>query len=490
MTKKQKSEEEKMYIPDTNVILDDGDAVLRFGRSNVTLITDVINEVESKKKEGGSVGVNARKLATLLDSYSEQASSLSLDMYKDGVSLGPGKGKLFVYSVKHLHPKVKQIFRDDTADHRIISAAIEIQEKYNVQNEKNAKEPKSFALKRVVHILRGIFLWIKARIFGVKNCTKVIFVSNDIFLRAKARILGLQAEKYKNTSVKDVYSGIEKITLSDELIDRLDNEGFVPYEDVREYLGNQTPEPYPYEFFVINDKIFTFFRKNCLHFIEDGKGDRIYGSIKARNDEQKLAMVALFNKDITAVTLSGSAGTGKTLMAIGAAIAQENSFHKIVITRKIVGLNGQDIGFLPGGAKDKVNPFMEPIYDNIDFIKNHCAGEKAKKKLDDLIKDESRFVVLPFAYIRGRTIPDACIIVDEAQNLTRGDVRAMLTRVGDNSKIILVGDPSQIDLHFMDSSNNGLIYAIDILKSCNDAAHVTLITGERSGFSKWVAENF
>jgi PhoH-like ATPase len=227
----------------------------------------------------------------------------------------------------------------------------------------------------------------------------------------------------------------------------------------------------------------------------------MYGSISAKNDEQRLGMKALLNPDVEVVTISGPAGTGKTLMAICAALQQEKSFEKIVITRQIIGLNGSDYGFLPGDGKKKVNPYMKPIYDNLDFIKSHCNdGEqgntsgKSKKggkisKIDDLINDESRFVIEPLAYIRGRTYHFTYFIVEEAQNLSRSDLLAIITRIGEHSKIILIGDPDQTDLHYMDRNNNGLTYAIEKFKNYPKAAHITLVKGERSVLSEWASMN-
>ena len=172
------------------------------------------------------------------------------------------------------------------------------------------------------------------------------------------------------------------------------------------------------------------------------------------------------------------------MLAIAAALRQENLFEKIIITRKIVGLNGQDIGFIPGDEIRKVAPYMRPIFDNIDYILSHCEG-KVRTKLEALIDNKLKFKVEPLAYIRGRTFSDACIVVDEAQNLSVTDVDALITRVGNGSKIILVGDISQIDYHWMDSTHNGLSYVIDSLKTHNNSAHITLVKGERSELSKW-----
>ena len=389
-------------------------------------------------------------------------------MHNDGITLGEGKPKLFIHQVSCLHPKVKRISKVENNDNLIISTALTIKEL--LDRKAKTKKPGRKLIPK-----------------------KVIVLANDINLRNKARLLKLKAEKYINASVRgidSIYSGKENILLSAELLSDLHENGSIPYEKVREYLGDETPEPISYEFFVVNGETYSYFFEDSLHLVKGYEKKLVCGCISARNTEQKLALSLLLNTEVEAVTMSGIAGTGKTLLAIGAALHQENLYEKIIITRPVIGLNGKEIGFLPGDEKEKVRPYMAPIFDNIDCIKGLLKKKgKSTEKLDALIKDESRFIIQPFTLIRGRSFPNAIIVVDEAQNLTTLDALAIMTRLGEGSKIILVGDPDQTDYSWMSRINNGLSYLIHNLKRYKHAGSLTLIKGERSRISEWASLN-
>lgn len=477
-------------IFDTNILLDAPEILNGWGSIDVVIPTPVIDELDHNKTKDGPTGANARQSAARLDLYTKQASSMSIDLHKDGVPLGGGKGRLFIHGIERIHPKLKQSYNGELAgqniaDNLIISAAIEVKERAIREANKAKNEKSKKQRKKIVP-------------------TRVVLISNDVLVRVKARTLGIEAHGY--AIEKEIYSGVENITLSAELIAELQKTRKLPYKRVRDYLGEKAPKPCHYEFFAIkcgdsDGKIYSYFHEDSLILMQDEECRKMYGSISTKNDEQRLAMRALLNPDVELITISGPAGTGKTLLALCAALQLEKSFKQIVITRKIIGLNGSDYGFLPGDGKKKVDPYMKSIYDNLDFIKSHCNdGEqgngsgKSKKggklsKIDDLINDESRFVIEPLAYIRGGTYPFTYFIVEEAQNLSRSDLLALITRIGENSKMILIGDPDQTDFHYMDRYNNGFTYAIERFKNYPKAAHITLVKGERSSLSEWASKN-
>lgn len=458
---KLKPKTKKIFVLDTNVLIMDPTAFMHMGEHDVVIPLVVIEEVDKLKNKGTSVAASARQVSANLDAY------FGPDLYKDGVSLGNGKGKLSIYNLKELDSEVRHRFKEDSSDNRILSVAMKVKEAVSRDENKKKKQK-----KRVVP-------------------TSVVFVSNDTNLRFKAGALGLQVEKYRNNAIDDVnslYSGVENINLNAELIAKMYSDGNLSYENVREFLGDLAPEPYPYEFFVFGEdsqKVFTYFYNGFLHPIVNG--DKVYGSVSTRNDEQRLAMNILLNQDVHLVTLSGPAGTGKTLLAIAAAMQQADQFDQILIAKPIVALSEKDNGFLPGDMIEKVRPYMQSLYDNINFLKTSCKnGEKAK--IEKLV-EQGKLLVEPLAYIRGRTYANTILIVDEAQNLSPLEIKTIVTRMGENSKVILTGDIYQIDDKYLDSTNNGLSFLIERSKSYEHAAHIDLIKGERSALAEWGGKN-
>jgi len=459
--------QKKIFVLDTNVSIIDPNAFMHMGEHDVVIPLAVIGEFDKLKIKKDSVAASARQASANLDAY------FSPDLYKDGVSLGSGKGKLSIFIVRELHPEVRRIFKEDTPDNRIISAAMFVKEKVSREANKKRKQK-----KRV-------------------ESTTVVFLSNDVNLRFKAGALGLDVEKYFNNAIDDVdllYSGVETVGLNTELVAKIFNEEKVSYDEVRNFLGDRAPEPHPYEFFIIpggeGKKTFSYFLDGYLYPIING--DKVYGSISPRNDEQRLAMNILLNPDINLVTLSGPAGTGKTLLAIGAAFQlinkSEKAFNQILITKPIVALSEKDNGFLPGDMIEKVQPYMQSLYDNVKFLSNSCK-DVDKSKIEKLILDRERFSIEPLAYIRGRTYANTILIVDEAQNLSPLEVKTIVTRMGENSKIIFTGDIYQIDDKYLDSTNNGLTYLIEKAKDYKHAAHIDLVKGERSALAEWGGKN-
>lgn len=472
------SKETKIFVLDTNILLADPFAFKKMGEHDVVIPLTVICELDKIKSMHDSIAVNARQVSANLDAY------FGPELYKGGVSLGDGRGKLSIINVKELHPEVKRSLRDDIPDHRIISAALKVKER--VEKEANGKNQK----KKVMP-------------------PTIVLISNDNNMRLKAGSFGLAAEKYRNVSVTDmdsIYSGVQNITLSSELTAELQQYGALPYEKVRECLGVQAPEPHINEFFIIRNKseetdeseetvdnedpsknIYASFCEDSLILIRE-VSTKVYGQVNTRNAEQMLGMKALLDPKISLVTLSGSAGTGKTLMAIGAAFRQLSQFDQILISKPIVPLSGYDNGALPGDAIEKVLPYMNSLYDNINFLKSH--GRKVDTdKIEQAIKAK-KIMVEPLAYIRGRTYPEKTLfILDEAQNLTPHDIKTLITRMGDNSKIIFTGDVYQIDNPHLDASNNGFSVLIERSKDLDRAAHINLVKGERSTLAEWGSKN-
>lgn len=461
---KVKAKQPKIYVFDTNVLIQDPMAFLHMGEHDVVIPLDVITELDKlKDKKNSSVPASARQVSANLDPY------WGPDLYNGGVSLGTGKGKLSVFITRELHPDVKKMFREDSPDNRIISAALFVAEKKAREANKKQKQQK----KKVSQV-------------------SVIFVSNDNNLRFKAGALGLAAEKYRHDAIDDagsLYPGVEHISLDEEITAKLYEQEGLDYAVVQETLGTNTPYPNPNEFFVIDDggekNHLACYSDGALHPVQNG--DKVYNTVSVRNDEQKLAMSALINPSITLVTLSGPAGTGKTLLAIGSAIQQSDKFNQILISKPIVALSEKDNGFLPGDMIEKVKPYMQSLYDNINFLKS-SHKDTGRSKIDTL-QDSGKILIEPLAYIRGRTYANTILIVDEAQNLNPLEVKTIVTRMGENSKVIFTGDIYQIDDRFLDSTNNGLTYLIEKSKTCDFAAHINLVKGERSALAEWGGQN-
>jgi PhoH-like ATPase len=342
---------------------------------------------------------------------------------------------------KNAKVNAEKIFDDHKGDHKILNAAIALK-----QEEKESK---------------------------------VILVTKDINLRIKAKALNLQAEDYNTGKVKDVsdlHLGKKQIeNLPSEVIKEIYEKGFL---DNYDFLKGKEQNNHYY--ILKNGKASSLAFFNPI----EKRLDRVekisaYGIIP-RNAEQAFALHAILNPDIKLLTIQGVAGTGKTLLALAGAIEQRRNFKQIILARPIVPLSNKDIGYLPGDIKDKINPYMEPLWDNLKFIKNQFSEmDKKHKQISEMQKNE-KIVITPLAYIRGRSLSDIIFIVDEAQNLTPHEIKTIITRAGENTKMIFTGDINQIDTPYLDEHSNGLSYLIDRVKGNPLYAHVTLEKGERS----------
>lgn len=451
----------KIFIIDTNVLLHDPQAVFRFQDNEVVIPLIAIEEMDNQKRRQDEVGRNARRVAKVIDELRQKGKIF------EGVPLDNG-GTL---KVEMNHQKVEKLsggLGKFKADNRILAVAMAYQEEFPDR--------------------------------------KVALVTKDTYLRIKADVAGIGAEDYKTdkVNIEELYPGNVEFRVAPETINQFYTNSFLPWEK-----DEDDPEAlYPNQFVSLIDINGTGQSALC-RYNPDKKGltPMLYGNaeawgIRARNKEQRFAMELLMDENIRLVTLVGQAGTGKTLLAVAAGLEKtidQEMYKKLVITRPIIPL-GNDIGYLPGDKEEKMRPWMSPIYDNLEFI--FGQGKDAKKdkgdhekpktnNVDTMIhyfKEKGQLELEALTYIRGRTMPRQYIIVDEAQNLTPHEVKTILTRAGEGTKVVLTGDPYQIDHPYLDSNSNGLTYVVEKFKGVKLAGHVTFIKGERSELAQLAAE--
>jgi PhoH-like ATPase len=309
----------------------------------------------------------------------------------------------------------------------------------------------------------------------------VILVTKDLNLRIKADVLGIRAEDYQNEKIDyhELYRGFREMHLADGELDLFYHEKALAW--------NRNPLPYPNEFFVLKNghngsqsALCRYLDKRLSPLIHE---DTLNWGIKARNKEQKFALELLLDDRVQVVTLVGSAGTGKTLLALAVGlekIIEKNDYNRLLIMRPVIPM-GDDLGYLPGTKEEKLRPWMQPIYDNLEFLLRNSS--EPFNILDDFVA-RGLIEMETLTYIRGRSIPNQFILCDEAQNLSPNMIKALITRVGEGTKIVLTGDPEQIDHPYLDSSSNGLTYLVEKLKGERISGHVTLTKGERSAVAE------
>ncbi|MDR3625641.1 MAG: PhoH family protein [Ignavibacteriaceae bacterium] len=429
----------KTFVLDTNVILHDATCIDHFQEHDIVIPLTVIEELDHFKRGNQVINLNAREFARTLDSMTGTA------LFNGGVSIGKGRGKIKIGIAKDLTGEIKGIFKEDTPDHRILSVALEWSKKFKERT--------------------------------------VILVSKDVNLRMKAKAVGILAEDYSTdriTSLEELYSGKEIVEdFDDDFIVKLFQS---PYEmPAKHILKKLDKDPVPNKFYIIRNT-----SRSVLAYLDSEmenlrKVDKniIYG-IKPRNAEQTFAVDALTNNNVPLVSLTGKAGTGKTLLALASALHVRKFYRQIYIARPIVPLSNKDIGFLPGDVQSKIEPYMQPLWDNLRVIQDQFTdSDKQSQVITNMVKDE-KLVIEPLSYIRGRSLQRIFFIVDEAQNLTPHEIKTIITRAGEGSKIVFTGDIYQIDHPYLDSQSNGLSYLIDHFKGQRLYAHVNLEKGERS----------
>lgn len=440
----------KIYVLDTNVLLQDPRAMFSFADNEIVIPAVVLEEIDSKKRYMDEIGRNARYVSRLLDSFRE------LGHLHTGITLETGG--LFRVELNHssLHQLQKQ-FMEMTNDNRILAVALNLQEEENL-----SPQPRP-----------------------------VILVSKDALMRVKADALSLTAEDFLSDRVvgefSSIYTGYQRMMVASDIIKSY-------YAARKLHLASCFPKYrfFPHQFLVLKDEINPSI--SAIGKVDpDGKtlemlvsdDDPMWG-IRARNVQQRMATELLLRDDIPLVTMTGKAGTGKTLLALAAGLLQiedQQKYKKLLVARPIVPL-GKDIGYLPGEKEEKLRPWMQPIYDNLEYLFN----TKRPGDLDKILAGMGSLQVEALTYIRGRSIPEQFIIIDEAQNLTKHEVKTILTRVGDGSKIVLMGDPEQIDHPYLDESNNGLTYVVELFKDQKLAGHIKLEKGERSILAQLAAD--
>ncbi len=433
----KKNATQKIYVLDTSVLLFDHDAITNFEDNDVAIPITVLEELDQFKIGNETKNFEAREVIRFLDKLSGK------DGLNRWISLGDDKGhlKVIMNTIKPNKNDAEEIYGSRKNDHRIINTAI------SLQNE-------------------------------IKKAT-VVLVTKDINLRLKAKAIGLISEDYETGKVKN----IKKFTDGLPVINDID----------AEIIQNIYQKNHIHENGILGSKKITngyYVLNNCTNSVlarYNGETDHIekvekkyvFG-IKPRNAEQTFGLNALLNDDIKLIALEGVAGTGKTLLALASALEQKNKFDQIILARPIIPLSNREIGFLPGSAEDKISPYMQPLWDNLAFIKNQFKANERKSKILQELEDSGMLTITALAFIRGRSLTNTMFIIDEAQNLTPHEIKTIITRAGEGTKVIFTGDINQIDTPYMDEHSNGLTYLIDRLKGNTLFSHIKLEKGERS----------
>lgn len=427
----------KIFILDTNVILHDFRCMYEFEDNDIVLPITVLEELDKFKKGNEIINFHAREFTRELDAIAGDS------LFTDGLPLGKKRGSLFIETGKPFSKVLADSFPDQTADHRILAITEYVRNKHPEK--------------------------------------KVILVSKDINLRMKAKSLGFLAEDYESDKVHDTSLFNRNIVM----LDKVDNALISSLYDTKEGLAAETFNfkkgiPANQYFILKNGTLSALAHFDAgTHMISRVERHRAFG-IEPRNAEQTFSLDALMRPGVLLAALSGKAGTGKTLLALAAALAQEEHYDQILLARPIVPLANRDIGYLPGDVDEKIGPYMLPLYDNLTVIKHKFkSNSKEASRIDEMQKN-GKLSITPLAYIRGRSLSNVFFIIDEAQNLTPHEVKTIITRAGEGTKLIFTGDIQQIDSPYLDSFSNGLSYLIDKMKGQELFAHVHLVKSERS----------
>lgn len=435
----QGKKQPKIFVLDTNVLLHDYKALHNFEENDIVIPLVDLEEIDHFKKGNEQINFNAREIMRSLDKISEQG------LFENGISLGKGKGRLIVMLGRGLTEEMKRASMADIPDHRILAVALDIKKAHP---------------ERVVRL-----------------------VTKDVNLRMKAKALGMPAEDYLTDKAPEesdyVKRKISHTKVSDSVLAQLYQkpEGISPKtlrinpanNEYFDLIGESSRMPVMY-----NGVTKSVVRVEKLNVC----------GISPRNDEQACALDALMRPQIQLVALTGVAGTGKTLLALAAALAQLDDFKSVLLSRPVIPLQNQDMGFLPGDANEKLQPYMLPLYDNLAVIKNKTRiSQREYSRIEDMQKSGA-FQITPLAYIRGRSLSETFFIIDEAQNLTPHEVKTIITRAGEGTKLVFTGDIRQIDSPYLDSRSNGLSYLCDRMFGQEVFAHINLVKGERSALAE------
>jgi PhoH-like ATPase len=436
----------KCFVIDTNVILHDAGCIHNFQEHDVVIPITVLEELDHFKRGNQVINLNAREFVRTLDQMT------GAQLFEKGISLGKGRGMLRIELTRQLSSEIQAIFDEVTPDHRILSVAMELQKSGKNRN--------------------------------------VILISKDVNLRMKAKALGLISEDYTSdriASVEELYRGkalVEPFDVS--LINSLYEP---PYSnDSKALFEVPETEPFPNKYYILRNESRSALARlsNDMSLLQRVDTQEVYG-ITPRNAEQTFAIDSLIDPSISLVTLTGKAGSGKTLLALAAALENRRQYRQIYLARPVVPLSNRDIGYLPGDVENKLDPYMQPLWDNLKVIQNQFKEKDDRyQKITDLIQ-ENKLTIAPLAYIRGRSLQKIFFIIDEAQNLTPHEIKTIITRAGEGTKLVFTGDIYQIDHPYLDSQSNGLSYLIEKMKGQKLYAQVNLEKGERSELSELAA---
>lgn len=421
----------KTYVLDTNVLLHNPQAIFAFEDNEVVIPFAVIEEIDNQKRRQDEIGRNARMISRQLDELRTEGQ------LSQAITLRGG-GTLRIEMNHQDSIDFPRGLDAQKCDNRILAVA------HNIQQ---------------------------------RNGGRVILVTKDLNLRIKADVLGLAAEDFYNDKVDyhELHKGFREVQVTADELDAFYRE--------RSLGWNHNPEPFPHEFLILRNSanpsqsaLAHYMSKSIRPLLHE---DSVSWGIRARNKEQKFALELLLDDSVQVVTLVGSAGTGKTLLALAVGlekVIEQNAYGRFLVTRPVIPM-GDDLGYLPGTKEEKLRPWMQPIYDNLEYILRSCP--EPFDVLNDMLR-RGTLELETLTYIRGRSIPNQFILCDEAQNLSPNMVKALITRVGEGTKIVFTGDPEQIDHPYLDASSNGLTYLVEKLKAEEIAGHVTLVKGERS----------
>lgn len=430
------SVKKKIFVLDTSVLLHDHESITNFDDNYVAIPITVLEELDKFKLGNDTKNFSAREVIRFIDKLS------NTNLLQEWISLGSKKGKFKIimdYNPKNID--AEHIFAAQKNDHKIINSALVLQQ----------DEP---------------------------NC-KVVLVTKDVNLRIKAKAIGVVAEDYQTGKVT-----LKEITSdSAQTIDGVESdiirEIFIKSAIAENGILGKKKKINSYYILKNGKNSSLCFYNHLNDEVERIEKEYVYG-IKPKNAEQAFAFHALLNPHVKLVALQGVAGTGKTLLALASALEQAKSYNQIILARPIVPLSNKDIGFLPGDANDKIGPYMEPLWDNLKFIKSQFGPNEKKLKQIVEMEESGSMLITPLAFIRGRSLSNIIFIIDEAQNLTPHEVKTIITRAGENTKIIFTGDVQQIDTPYLDENSNGLAYLVDKLNGQPLFCHVKLEKGERS----------
>ena len=440
----KKSVSPKIFVLDTNVVLHDYLCIYNFQDNDLVIPIVLLEELDRMKKGNDQINYNAREFTRELDKIAGE------DMFNGGIQLGKKLGKLSIETGKPFSEELKCSYPEETPDHRILAITDHVRQSHPDR--------------------------------------QVILVSKDINLRMKAKSVGLLAQDYKSDKVQnidDLNRIAETVTCPVELVAKLyeSREGL----PVRDFKLKTLPKGNAYYVFESGQSTVLAYYNSARDRIERVDKHRCFG-IEPRNSEQTFCMDALLRPEIQLIAITGKAGTGKTLLALAAALAQNQLYSQIYLARPIVPLANRDLGFLPGSAKDKIEPYMQPLFDNLGVIKQRLKQTGAEfRKIEEMLKNDT-LTLSALAYIRGRSLSETYFIVDEAQNLTPHEVKTIITRAGEGTKIVLTGDIEQIDSPYLDAQSNGLSYLADKMKDQPIFAHINLVKGERSKLAELASD--